>query len=69
MIMWCTILVTVMHFQSETAAKGKVLHETGSSYVLDFSEYAKSKGYEGDFSEVTVDKDKCLKEEKPLTNK
>lgn len=69
MIMWCTIAVFIMTdmgfaVSHETAAKGKVIHETGSSYVLDFSKYTESKGYKGDYSEVTVDKDKCIKDEK-----
>lgn len=68
MIMWCTISIVTMFsglpWVTETAAKGKVIHETGSSYILDFSEYAKANKYEGNYTAVTVDKDQCIKDEK-----
>lgn len=68
MLVWCTISVAIMS-QSlgvpvfvKTAAKGIVIHETGSDYVVDFSKYAKEKDYRGDYSEFTVNKDNCMED-------
>lgn len=68
MTVWCTIIVTLgvtsglMPDDFETAAKGKVLQETGSHYLVDFSEYAKKQKYIGNYNNKLVDKDKCLVE-------
>jgi hypothetical protein len=64
MIVWCTIIVTLgTGWDSETvwtAAKGKVLAETGTDYAIDFSEYATKQKYQGDYSNKLVDKEKCM---------
>ena len=66
MIVWCTVFVVIighgLPFQAETAAKGVVKHETGTHYVVDFSEYAKKQNYSGDYSNYTVNKDNCLED-------
>lgn len=61
-VVWCTLSVVIGGFFHETAAKGKVKQETGISYLVDFSDYAKKQGYEGDYSNYTVKKENCLEE-------
>jgi hypothetical protein len=53
-------MVEMNHERHETAAKGKLIQETGDSYLVDFSKYAKKQWYYGDYSKVLVRKDKCL---------
>lgn len=57
----CLITVVVGIFGSKTEVRGKVLAESGSMYLVDFSADAKKNGYEGDYSENMVEKSKCIK--------
>lgn len=64
-IVWCLLLVPVEDesgFINDTAVKGKVISESKTSYLVDFSEYAKLQGYSGNFNRKLVDKDTCVKE-------
>lgn len=71
-VVWCLITVTIECFGpgqnpvciNETAAKGTLVREVGDSYQVDFSEYAKSKNYVGDYTETVVSKDACTPEKK-----
>jgi hypothetical protein len=64
MIVWCMITVILgSGFNAEkleTAAKGKILAETGKHYLVDFSEYATKRKYIGDYSNKLIDKDQCM---------
>lgn len=40
---------------------GVILHESDENYTLDFSLNAKAKEYAGDYSVVTVPKNKCAR--------
>jgi hypothetical protein len=66
MIVWCSIMVTIISgglpWRVETAAKGKVTSETKTQYVIDFSKYASEHEYYGNYSSYTINKNKCLKE-------
>lgn len=69
MILWCLVSVVIksgdgIPFYVDTAAKGKLIREIGDSYQVDFSEYAKTKNYVGDYTETIVEKDKCTPEKK-----
>lgn len=61
-IVWCLITVTLQGSKEETAAKGKVIFESSSYYVIDFLQYARQQQYEGAYYNYTVDKDKCSTE-------
>lgn len=67
MIVWCTIIVIILEdgtkWKHETAAKGIVKSETKEYYNIDFSEYAEEHEYIGDYNNLTVDKDRCIKDE------
>jgi hypothetical protein len=58
LIVWCMISVTKDGEQVETAALGKVV----GSKTVDFSEYARKQGYEGDYSKVKVSEQSCIDE-------
>lgn len=62
MLLWCLVSIMLDGSQVETSVKGKMMHEAESFYILDFSEYAKKQGYEGDYSSFTVNKDYCTKD-------
>jgi hypothetical protein len=67
MIIWCFLSLSINYYTEmggvETALKGKVIKESESSYLVDFSEYAKLQGYTGlNFSNRLVQKDDCVKE-------
>lgn len=71
MILWCTLHVFLVCGTGdtvcsvETAVKGKVVDESVMfKYKIDFSEYAKKQKYIGNYSEVTVDRDNCIKDKK-----
>lgn len=70
MTVWCSIFVLIhcVNFNDnsarclhETAAKGYVIGEMPTQYMVDFSEYAKKQGYVGDYSGKMINKDNCVK--------
>ena len=64
MLVTCLMLV-VLQFDSEmveTAVQGKVLKETTGTYNINFSEYAKQKGYAGDLSSIWLSKERCIED-------
>lgn len=67
-VVWCSINVVInyggMPFLAETAAKGIIKKESEVSYLVDFSQYALEKEYVGNYSEVIVKKDRCIKDTK-----
>lgn len=66
MIVWCTLVLSLSQFPEmggvETALRGKVLKVQDDQLLVDFSEYAKSKDYVGNFSRRFVKEDDCIKE-------
>lgn len=60
----CAISVMVniggIGLSSKTNLKGKIVSESRSQYLVDFSSEAKKKDFLGDYSEVLVDRDKCV---------
>lgn len=56
LIVWCMITVTMDGDEVETAALGKVV----SRNTVDFSEYARKQGYQGDYSKVKVTEKSCI---------
>lgn len=60
MIVICTITVVSMHFMSKADVEGKVLNSNQFKYLVDFSEDAKMRGFDGDYSKKLVDKKDCL---------
>ena len=60
MVLTCMIAVILGGEVVDTAATGKVKEDNVHTYVMDFSEYAKKQGYEGEYRYVIVDKDNCI---------
>lgn len=71
----CTILITVhtggsFPYERNADVEGKVLYENELRYVVDFSADVKRfhvYGKPSDYQKVLVDKDRCVKEQKPLS--
>jgi hypothetical protein len=71
----CTILITVhtggsFYYERKADVEGKILFENELRYVVDFSKDVKRFHVDGkptDYQKVLVDKDMCVKEQKPLT--
>lgn len=57
----CSILVTLSHFQSKADVKGHLVAEGEYNYAVDFSQEAKRKGYEGDYTLRIINKSECVK--------
>lgn len=64
-IVVCTIQVVVMHFFSQADVRGKILAVGDNKYLIDFSEEAKQRNFEGDYSKKMVDKQECIIISKP----
>ena len=60
----CTITIVVqvsgINFFGKESLKGKVLSESQTKYVVDFTKSIDSR-YVGDYSKVIVEKDECVK--------
>lgn len=61
MIVWCTVVVLLFGDKVETAVKARVISETLKTYTIDFQNYANIQKYTGDYTEIEVNKDNCIK--------